>query len=640
MTAGRTRALALVVGCVVAIGLGVASPSGARQQDVLVLERQSTYVAADGVFEVDLAWSGRVTPDLELGFVVYGVLGDEAGLDAPLGEVLNRSAPVPVSSLPVVEGGAVRARLPVRSFSPGDDERLLLPDSGVYPVAVEIRGEEGLVASLTTWLVRLPTEIAEADPLPVAAVLEVSSADGLELSEVTALLAEHPTVPVTVHLGSGVLSQLAGDPAATSALRAALGGRPVLAAPRFDVDPSALVGIGRADFYGEALEQTWAEIERFGLVAERRLVPLEIPLTAAGAEALLDLGITTVLSEAPGMASGVITTSSGRLAIVSADDDLSQELGGDQLAVLRAHRLIARLSLRAGLDRRPVLLGPATTSPSGMNVLLGSLDQLGFLGAWPLGPDVSRPLPVRPAERSLQDLDPVEATIAELLARLDTYGGFFLAGGTSPEALQDDILLALSRDLNPEARAQALDRIDGRIDEAFADVDLPGDQTVTLAAQQSVIPLAIHNGASGGRRVMLRFESDKVEVAADGTVVELAPGVNSVDLEIETRSLGVSPLEVQVLTPDGVQQLASSRFQVRSTAVPGLGLLLSGIAMGLLLAWWGRSVMTDRRARRLAPGTGSNAGPASGDATDTSAPAASVSVVREGSGTGPETGGR
>lgn len=577
----------------------VGGPAAARQEEALVLLRQTTYVAADGVFEVELAWSGPVTPELELGFVVYGLLADENSLDEPLGQVLNRSAPVPVSGLTGAGDGVVRASLPIRSFTPGNDQRLLLPDAGVYPVAIEIRGEVGLVASITTWLVRLPTEIAETDPLPVASVLEVSSADGLELDEATVLLEQHPTVPVTVHLGSGVLSQLAGDRDATLAFRSALAGRPVLAAPRFDLDPSALTDIGRADLYGDVVEQTWAELERFGLVPNRTILPLEVSLTASGAETLLGLGITTVLSEAPGMASGVIDTPAGELAVVAADDDLSREVGSDRLAVLRAHRLIARLSLRAAIDPRPVLLGPATTSPIGMNILLGSLDEFGFLGAWPLGPDVSRPVPLRPAEQSLQDLDPVGPRIVDLLDRMETYEGFHLAGGTTPGALEDDLLLALSRDLNPQSRSAALARLDDRIDVAFGDVDLPGDQTVTLAAQRSVIPLAIHNGASGGRRVLLRFRSDKVDVAANGTVVELVPGVNSVDLEIETRSLGVSPLEVQVFTPDGREELASSRFQVRSTAVPGLGLLLSGVAMGLLLAWWGRSVRADHRQRKM-----------------------------------------
>ena len=64
------------------------------------------------------------------------------------------------------------------------------------------------------------------------------------------------------------------------------------------------------------------------------------------------------------------------------------------------------------------------------------------------------------------------------------------------------------------------------------------------------------------------------------------PGTSSVDVNVEVRSLGLSPLEVSIWTPDGKQQLALTTFEVRSTAVPGLGLLLSAIGIVLLCSWW------------------------------------------------------
>lgn len=593
----------LVVGALL-VSLLAGSSGAAQESGQLTLVGQSTYVAADGTFDVDLSWSGPVPENLELTFVVYGRLSDEQQLDDPLGAVLNRSGSVAVDSLPVIQRGVRRATLPVRSFSPGDPTRLLLPEAGVYPVVVELRSSDAPVASLTTWLVRLPTEIAETDLLGVATVLRVASADGLEVEEVTALLDAHPTVPVTLHLGSGVLTQLAGDAEATSALRNALDGRAVVSSPRFDLDPSALAGIGRGELYAWGVNQTWDDLRRLGLVPDTTVLPLDTNLTTAGAETLLDLGITTVLNDAPGMATGVLSTPSGSLAVVAADPVLSGELGTDRLAPLRAHRLIARLSLRSEVEPRPVLLDPVTASPTSVDILLGSVDQLGVLGALPVGPDVAPSVPIRPLEQASQALDDVSDRIDGVLAELDTYRSFHLAGGPAPESLEDQLLVMLSRELNPASREDAIGRIEEEIDSAFGAVTLPEGRAVTLAAQHSTIPLSINNRASGGRRVMLEFLSDKIEVASDGQIVELEPGVNSIDIEVETRSLGVSPLEVRLMTPEGRVELASSRFQVRSTAVPGLGLLLSGVAMGLLLAWWGRSWRADRRRRREGPADG------------------------------------
>ncbi len=50
--------------------------------------------------------------------------------------------------------------------------------------------------------------------------------------------------------------------------------------------------------------------------------------------------------------------------------------------------------------------------------------------------------------------------------------------------------------------------------------------------------------------------------------------------------LGASQLEVSVWTPDGARVLATNQFQVRSTAVPGLGLLISAAAVVFLIVWW------------------------------------------------------
>ncbi len=73
-----------------------------------------------------------------------------------------------------------------------------------------------------------------------------------------------------------------------------------------------------------------------------------------------------------------------------------------------------------------------------------------------------------------------------------------------------------------------------------------------------------------------------------------------VDVPVQARASGAFKLEATITSPDArLLPVASSQFNVRSTAVSGVGLVLT-IAAGLfLLLWWGRHFRRTRRAKRL-----------------------------------------
>ncbi len=591
---------------VVITGLNLAGPATAQDAagGRLDLAQQSSYVTADGSMSLVLDWAGPPDPALEFVVTIHGRLTNESDVDGPPGDVLNRTEPVRLIDLPRNEVGQLVAEIPIRSFTPGNEgeNRVYIKDAGVYPITAEVRGPEGPVSSLVTHLIRLPTETAEAGLLPISLVLVVSSADGLTLPEAVTLLAKHPKVALTTLLDSGILTQLNGDPELADQFRQALDGRPVLAMPRLDLDPSALAEIDQGQLYQSNIEQTRRDLDALGLSTPLDVLPVDGPLTIEGARLLLDLGIELVLDvgSAP-RAEGFLEVDGSTLRVLQIDEQLRDRSPSETGAIIRAHQLLARLAIRFETDRSRVVLGgagSANASVAGLDVVLSGIDQLGLLEAVTLTAQVAESFPIRPSERSAQDLRSVADDIAAATSALSTYRSFFVAGGLSPTTLHDDLLASLSRDLNPDNRRRAIESVADATSDALDVIELPENQSVTLAAQTSPIPITIDNRSAGTRTIMLRFASDKLDVVGSDQPFDVAPGTSSIDIQVVARSVGLSPLDVIVLTPDGSHELARTRFQVRSTAVPGRGMLLSSTGLALLLGWWANSI---RKTRRVEP---------------------------------------
>ena len=647
----RTRQLVLIV-LTLAVGLALAAPAGATTAaeddtgnnnntgnnaspptpnlitpEIALLEvvDQTTFVAADGTFGLDLALEPvdlllAAPESYEISVTVYGRLEDESEVDEPLTQPLNRLPPFPVDGLLSSSNGRFHLDVPIRSGDPFDNlDRVLLPLPGVYPVSIELRTATGPIAAARTHLVRLPKVSNEEDALtadgtradastddttvssslPVAIVLNVSAAEGLTLDDVEQLLIRHPTTPLTVVLEPGVVNLLRADPVRAGRFAVAVGGRPTLAVPTVDLDPSALVEIDESDLYAEANRATRSDLRSLSLTPADDVAILGAPLTQAGADVLSDLGVRTVL-DTEGQSGGVFQLGSGPdpLRVVRFDQDLGEILGGGSDGPHRANRVLARMTLRGLTDDSPVVIGGSTLGVDplrSINAFLRSLRQPGaprpiLLTETPLGPTI------RLAERPEQDLGQIIGVLAQVESRLETYETFHSDGGNTPAHYRQQILAGLTRQRNPLDRSRALASIRTQLDEDLGVVTLQEGQPVTLAARSAPIPIGLESSAIGSRNVMLRFASEKVVATEAEQVVSIEPGASSINVEFETRALGVSPLEVSVWTPDGERLLANTRFEIRSTAIPGFGLLMSIVAVGLLGAWW----VLDARKRREA----------------------------------------
>lgn len=593
-----------------------AAAQGEQDQPSIRIVDQTTFVPADGAFDliIDLAAPASLVTSNEtfLSVTFFGRLDSERGVDEPPTEAIKRTPSIAIDRVPRTQAGHLRLSLPIRSSSRFDDQdRVLLREPGVYPVTIELRDAEGPLASARTHLVRQPIEtddqptVASA-PVEVAVVLNIAAAEGLTAPAAIALLTEHQALPLTVVLDPGIVNQLRSDPATTQALVDALAGRPVLTTPTIDLDPSALAEIGQGELYLNAAEADRQALIDLGLQPADDIALLTSPLTKAGIDLLGGQGIGTVLDLGDrALSSGVIDPDDQAIDLIRPDRELNEILRGDDgmpeagSGPVRANRVLARLTLRRDIDDRPVVLGGSAIGVDPTPVLSAFLRSLSQPGA-------PRPVPLsavrggpslRTAEQAQQDLVPVGALIEGIQGRLDTYASFDRSSGTLPDEYRQRLVGALTGQRNPQDRVRALNLIASQLDDDFSDIHIHQPQPVTLAARSAPIPLVIDNNAAAARHVVLQFRGDRVVSPDDGRLLRIEPGTSSIDIEVEARSLGVSPLEVSVWTPDGSVELAKARFEIRSTAVPGLGLLVSLSALTLLGLWW----FLDHRGRRRDP---------------------------------------
>ena len=82
--------------------------------------------------------------------------------------------------------------------------------------------------------------------------------------------------------------------------------------------------------------------------------------------------------------------------------------------------------------------------------------------------------------------------------------------------------------------------------------------------------------------------SDRLELPQGSIETTLDGRRTVVHVHVRTRASGDTPVRIRVLTPDRSVVLAETQYVVRSTAVSGVGILLTVLAGGFLALWWGR----------------------------------------------------
>jgi hypothetical protein len=560
---------------------------------------------------------------------------------------------IPLSDLPAQADGTRRIVLPIDQ--PGG---LPMPSEGVYPVELTAQGPgRAELTTLVTHLIAPPDPGDEAPDLAVALVAELDAPLALQpdstsdldragvaaLGSIVAGLAAAPEVPATISAQPETIEALStstepGDAELVEALRRAVTGRSVIDEPYVPLDLDALA---HADLLGEVdpqMERGRAILtDALGVEPDGRARIAAPTLGTDGLGVLAYTGTTRLVVDdehLEPLQGGIISYSLAQPVVVAVPEEAAVEddTPGDVLGlapdpIVEAHlyqghtpglavsRVLAELAL-IRLEQPSVARSAIVRLQPGLASAL--VEQL------LRGLDVGRPFEAttldgafehaellldagdNAVERSLRPAPSKEITAGtarmtkSVRADLETFTALVGPDSALPDLPSRHLLVATSASLEDVERREHLVEAAAGMEDVAEKITTAPTFTLTLTARDGTIPLTIRNDSGVPVHVQVQLNSQKLEFPDGDTIdLELVEESTRLDIRVRSRATGAFPVLIDVRTPDGRTSLSTSRYTVRSTAVSGVGLLLSVGAGVFLTVWWARHWRRTRRSRKL-----------------------------------------
>ena len=555
--------------------------------------------------------------------------GDTAGFEIPI-----------VPQWPAPPGGAV------------------LTSSGVHPIVIRALSPSGdELARIVTELIRLPAPTTTTPPLAVAMVVDLQQPQSTALDGSTYLAPEGqralastidaidaaPSVPLTLRPSAMTLSEFASAvedaPATLARLRSS---------PTRQVISSSWAPIATGSWLDAGLEPEAREQLAAGRAALAGSTPTTPDATVAVIDPTIDLAALTLL-HTTGVARIVVPSDqlppistmgtdalTRRFEVRDADGALLQAIAGDQHVtldltgssdpIMAAHGALADLALLR-LESESSARGIAVSIPGSapaatVTALLHALE--GRDGAASGAPGAALLSAVTlddlftitdaatttgtavPVVRSYTSDDPstLGAYPAELHLAQREIAGLSSLVPENPSLVGPARTRALAsgdRGLDPDRRGAAVNSVNGAVSAVTNEIVMSPQQIVTLTSHSGKVPLSIENRLAVPAHVHVSLTSAKLDFPEGAEFDQvLAPATTTrVDVQVTTRASGAFPLDVAITSADGSVAVTHARFTVRSTAISGVGLVISLGAGLFLLVWWARHFRTTRRASRL-----------------------------------------
>jgi len=387
---------------------------------------------------------------------------------------------------------------------------------------------------------------------------------------------------------------------------------------------------------------------QLGAVPDHRIAVLDPSIDPQALTLLHDRGTEAVIvpsdqllptnetsrTPAPTLAFDVRTPTGDRLHAIAADSAITARLraepgtAGSADPVAAGHNALADLALIGladnGAARGLALVIPGSTSTGTLRVLLGALADRDGASAGAPGSSLLSPVTLddlltitdvntaydangaAPLVRNLRSEEPTSlgAYPALLRSNRQSINSALSMIPESPYLVGAAVhrsLVSGDRSLSEDQRNGVVVSADAALRTITDEIVMTPQQVVTLTSPSGKVPLSIENRLRVPAHVHVKLRSAKLDFP-EGSEFDLvlAPGTTTrVDAQVTTRASGAFPLDVTVSTADGSLPVTTARFTVRSTAISGIGLVIS-IGAGLfLLIWWIRHFRSSRRAAGL-----------------------------------------
>jgi hypothetical protein len=315
------------------------------------------------------------------------------------------------------------------------------------------------------------------------------------------------------------------------------------------------------------------------------------------------------LSTDPGSSVAAVAASADLAARFTADP------GNPALAASQLAAELAQIYYEKPNDTRPrivVAMAPSgwTDDPTFVGTLLDALDQNPIIQAVTTT-DLFAKLPASPCRGECRTVAspggsglPVAAIRAQRhrVAALGTAASTAAAQRITTQ-LGDLVLAGQSERLRPAGQAGVLRNVGLAVDAQLDQLQVAGDQAITLTSQKGRVPVTITSDAPYPVTGTLTLTSDKLTFPETQRVTVVPGKTNPFYFNVQTRASGLFKVDVSLSSPAGGLTLAAGQVSVRSTATSVVGVVLSLGALAVLLVWWLRT-SRKRRAKRRAEENG------------------------------------
>lgn len=506
---------------------------------------------------------------------------------------------------------------------------LRLTKDGVYPIQISFVRDSQPISKLNTFVnffnssietSRLPVSIASTVTTPLAlapnGTIVISDATRKQLSDLAQSL-EGGAAPLSVQVSPEILDGLARstqpvDVDLLTRLQSAFTNNDLLRAPFVPLDPSSAMRTGRTNDFSQmrGLGDEIIELRN----GEKNLSPniwfSNVLVDADGAELLSGFNVHTVVLT-PQAAAKIGTLDnyakpyriSSDVAMRTTDPLYATALTSNSKSpVVTAYSLAAEL-----LTQRQEVVDSGGVVSSNFVILsttTGAPIDAALLA--PLAVAIDRAPQLR--LRALSSL-PRANSEATLVKVPRSNGVDVSVAGKASDALTDEYastsmmlpsdapqyvawttsrLVMLDDRLSSDDFALYLKGFRNQLRLLRASVKVPQSLSFTLGGRKSDLRLQLRNDAAVDLTVSVEISSAKLQFPDEDRIVTV-PANGAIDLVIPVvaRASGRFPIEVVLYTPDGLVQ-AGQRVQLtaRVAAIAGLGLVVSGAATLVLLAWW------------------------------------------------------